>query len=101
KDGMYTTLERFGHIPLPPYIERTDTPGDPVAYQTMFASQAGAVAAPTAGLHFTPRVCEALVQRGIEILKITLHVGIGTFLPVRHDDPAQHRLKPEWFNIPE
>jgi len=94
-------LEHEGHVPLPPYIGRPDTESDAVEYQTMFAADAGAVAAPTAGLHFTPGVVDALRQKGVGIAHITLHVGIGTFLPVRTDDPRQHRLKPEMFRITE
>jgi S-adenosylmethionine:tRNA ribosyltransferase-isomerase len=92
-------LEQFGHIPLPPYLERSDTHCDSVEYQTIFADHPGAVAAPTAGLHFTPEILGQLRQRGIEVVKITLHVGIATFLPVRVDDPRQHALKPELFQI--
>ncbi len=94
-------LQRFGHLPLPPYMERPARDSDAIAYQTMFAEHSGAVAAPTAGLHFTPEVIEALASRGIDAVGITLHVGIGTFLPVRTEDPREHWLKPEWFNIPE
>jgi S-adenosylmethionine:tRNA ribosyltransferase-isomerase len=92
-------MERHGHVPLPPYIHREDTPADAVEYQTIYASAAGAVAAPTAGLHFTESMLGMLAQHGIEILKITLHVGIGTFLPVRSEDPRLHTLKPERFEI--
>ena len=94
-------MERCGHVPLPPYIDRADTPRDLETYQTMFASQPGAVAAPTAGLHFTPDLLRALQDCGISVGKITLHVGIGTFQPVRNDDPRKHFLKPEWFHISE
>jgi S-adenosylmethionine:tRNA ribosyltransferase-isomerase len=94
-------LERFGEIPLPPYIERGPGEADTVEYQTVFAHQAGAVAAPTAGLHFTPEIIDRLMNAGIEMVRITLHVGIGTFLPVRVNDPREHRLKAEWFNISE
>jgi S-adenosylmethionine:tRNA ribosyltransferase-isomerase len=92
-------LERLGHIPLPPYIERPDAPSDASEYQTIYAAAAGAVAAPTAGLHFSPSMLEAIALHGVEILKITLHVGIGTFLPVRTEDPREHTLKPERFEI--
>src|SRR5579884_2504664 len=94
-------LERYGHVPLPPYMQRPDSATDAAEYQTVFASHPGAVAAPTAGLHFTAGVLERLSQRGIEIVHITLHVGIGTFLPVRVDDPRTHQLKPEMFEISE
>jgi S-adenosylmethionine:tRNA ribosyltransferase-isomerase len=92
-------LERYGHVPLPPYIEREDTAADAAEYQTVYATESGAVAAPTAGLHFTESIFEALRARGVEILKLTLHVGIGTFIPVRTDDPRAHVLKPERFEV--
>jgi S-adenosylmethionine:tRNA ribosyltransferase-isomerase len=92
-------MEQFGHIPLPPYIERPDRESDTVEYQTMFADKPGSVAAPTAGLHFTPAILEKLTQQGIEVVHITLEVGIGTFQPVREEDPGRHYLKPERFRI--
>jgi S-adenosylmethionine:tRNA ribosyltransferase-isomerase len=92
-------LDRFGHVPLPPYIERPDQESDSREYQTVFATQPGAVAAPTAGLHFTPDVLARLERQGIEVVRITLHVGIGTFQPVREEDPRRHQLKPERFSI--
>ncbi len=92
-------LAEHGHVPLPPYIEREDTAADTHEYQTIYAREPGAVAAPTAGLHFTESMFDRLRARGIEILKITLHVGIGTFLPVRAENPAEHVLKPERFEI--
>jgi len=94
-------LERHGHVPLPPYIDREDTAADTADYQTVYASVPGAVAAPTAGLHFTESTLDALQSRGVEILKITLHVGIGTFIPVRTEDPAKHALRPERFEVTE
>ena len=92
-------LEQHGHIPLPPYIEREDTAADAIEYQTVYARNVGAVAAPTAGLHFTESMFDALNARGVEILKITLHVGIGTFIPVRTEDLRKHVLKPERYEI--
>lgn len=94
-------LERTGRIPLPPYIRREEEPLDRERYQTVFASNPGAVAAPTAGLHFTERVFAALRERGVEICPVTLHVGLGTFLPVRVDDLREHRMHGESFAIPE
>lgn len=94
-------MERAGHVPLPPYIDRTDTDADRSEYQTIFAETPGAIAAPTAGLHFTPAVLAALAERGVQTVTITLHVGLGTFLPVRDDNPSRHRLKPERFQISE
>jgi len=100
-EPVTSLMERLGHVPLPPYIERPDTKTDTTEYQTMFAAHPGAVAAPTAGLHFTPAVLTALKDNGIEVVSITLHVGVGTFLPVRQDDPRNHHLKPEQFSISE
>src|SRR5215467_11879736 len=94
-------LESHGHVPLPPYIERPDSASDAVEYQTVYATVPGAVAAPTAGLHFTDEMFERLRARGIEIIKLTLHVGVGTFIPVRSDDPREHVLKPERFHLSE
>jgi S-adenosylmethionine:tRNA ribosyltransferase-isomerase len=98
-DRLLPFLERHGHIPLPPYIERGDTASDAAEYQTIYANTPGAIAAPTAGLHFTPEMLNKLAERGIEIVKLTLHVGIGTFLPVRTEDPREHVLKPERFEL--
>ncbi len=98
-DRLLPFLERYGHVPLPPYIERDDTSSDAAEYQTIYAKAPGAVAAPTAGLHFTPEILNKLAARGIEIVKLTLHVGIGTFIPVRTEDPREHVLKPERFEL--
>jgi S-adenosylmethionine:tRNA ribosyltransferase-isomerase len=92
-------LEAHGHVPLPPYLERDDTSMDAIEYQTIFANTPGAVAAPTAGLHFTEEVFQALRTRKIETVMVTLHVGVGTFLPVRTDDPRDHVLKPERYEL--
>src|SRR5262249_30194544 len=92
-------LNAHGRVPLPLYLQREDTPTDAVEYQTMFPASTGAVATPTAGLTFTTSVLDELRDRGIEMLRITLHVGIGTFMPVRTEDPQQHSLKPERFQL--
>jgi S-adenosylmethionine:tRNA ribosyltransferase-isomerase len=92
-------LERFGRIPLPPYIDRAERTADEEDYQTMFAARAGAVAAPTAGLHFTEQSIAAIRARGVTIATITLHVGIGTFLPIRTERAEDHVLRPERFDI--
>ena len=92
-------LEAHGHVPLPPYIQREDTAADGEEYQTVYAKTRGALAAPTAGLHFTAPMLDRIRARGIEILQITLHVGIGTFIPVRSEDPARHVLKPERYHV--
>lgn len=95
-------LPRFGHVPLPPYIRKgQDRPDDRDRYQTVFARQAGAVAAPTAGLHFTPELLTRLEQRHIERSFVTLHVGLGTFQPIQVEDHAQHVMHQEWGQLPE
>jgi len=88
-------LERYGHMPLPPYIQRSDESSDRERYQTVYASNPGAVAAPTAGLHFDSAMLEALQQRGVDSARLTLHVGAGTFQPVRGDDIDSHVMHPE------
>jgi S-adenosylmethionine:tRNA ribosyltransferase-isomerase len=98
--GDLEEIERIGVPPLPPYIAR-DTPrdSDKEAYQTVYAAERGAIAAPTAGLHFTPEILERIAARGIEIVRVTLHVGIGTFMPVTVDDIAEHRMQEEIYEI--
>ncbi len=98
-DGL-AFLEAHGHIPLPHYIARADAPADRERYQTMFAAVPGAVAAPTAGLHMTPAVRDALAARGITIATVTLHVGFGTFAPIRVADIREHVMHRERFVIP-
>jgi S-adenosylmethionine:tRNA ribosyltransferase-isomerase len=95
-------MERHGEVPLPPYLHRPDgpLPLDRSRYQTIFAARAGAVAAPTAGLHFTEELLAAVEARGVRVARVTLHVGPGTFLPVRSDDARQHRMQAEWCEIP-
>jgi S-adenosylmethionine:tRNA ribosyltransferase-isomerase len=95
------TLVRLGHIPLPPYIKREDEPADRERYQTVYAREGSAVAAPTAGLHFTPRILGLLRDRGIEILEITLDVGLGTFEPVRTERLEDHKIHTEAYEISE
>ena len=92
-------IDAVGHVPLPPYIRRPDRLTDHERYQTMFARQRGSVAAPTAGLHFDPPLVAALRARGVELAAITLHVGYGTFQPVRAERVADHRLEPERYSI--
>jgi S-adenosylmethionine:tRNA ribosyltransferase-isomerase len=94
-------LDRYGHVPLPRYIDRVDAASDRDRYQTIFAATPGAVAAPTAGLHVTPAIVEALRATGRELATVTLHVGWGTFAPVRAPDLAAHKLHRERFSIPE
>jgi S-adenosylmethionine:tRNA ribosyltransferase-isomerase len=93
-------LTRAGHMPLPPYIHRPDDERDREAYQTIFAAHAGAVAAPTAGLHFTPALVQALGARGIDLATVTLHVGAGTFQPLRAEDVERGALHAEVFDLP-
>lgn len=92
-------IERLGHVPLPPYIHRRDEPSDRETYQTVYAKVSGAVAAPTAGLHFTERVLGKLRERGAELAEITLHVGPGTFRPVQAENIEEHHMDPETFEI--
>jgi S-adenosylmethionine:tRNA ribosyltransferase-isomerase len=92
-------VERIGHVPLPPYIDREDSAADRDRYQTVYAQARGSVAAPTAGLHFTPEILEQIRGRGIEIAEITLHVGLGTFQPVRVEKVEDHKLHREWYEI--
>ena len=94
-------LERFGHAPLPPYIHREEGPDDRERYQTVYAREPGSVAAPTAGLHFTPALLERLAARGIERAELVLHVGPGTFRPVEVADVRHHRVDPERVRIPD
>ncbi len=92
-------LERFGHVPLPPYIQREDTPLDDDRYQTVYARTVGSVAAPTAGLHFTPEILQSLREHGVTIEFVTLHVGIGTFLPIRSEVLEEHRMHDEEYHV--
>ncbi|MCK5826146.1 MAG: tRNA preQ1(34) S-adenosylmethionine ribosyltransferase-isomerase QueA [Desulfuromusa sp.] len=93
-------VEEVGHLPLPPYIKREDRHEDRSRYQTVFARERGAVAAPTAGLHFTEKILQQLVIAGVKIVNLTLHVGLGTFLPVRVEDIRQHKMHAEFYSIP-
>ncbi|UOO89466.1 tRNA preQ1(34) S-adenosylmethionine ribosyltransferase-isomerase QueA [Vitreoscilla massiliensis] len=94
---VWEVLEEQGHMPLPPYIERADDADDDERYQTVYAAHDGAVAAPTAGLHFTPELMQALQDKGVSIHYVTLHVGAGTFQPVRVDNIADHHMHSERF----
>lgn len=99
--ALSAALEKYGYMPLPPYIRRPDggEAADAADYQTMFAAKDGAVAAPTAGLHFTPELSQALEARGVRRAAVTLHVGAGTFLPVKADDVKDHKMHSEWGEI--
>ena len=94
-------LKTFGHIPLPPYIERSDNAKDRERYQTIFAQRDGAVAAPTAGLHFDAHLLEAIRSQGVKTAEVTLHVGSGTFQPVRAEDITDHHMHSEWLEVNE
>ena len=96
---FFERVNRIGHVPLPPYIDREDRPDDRIRYQTVYAREQGSVAAPTAGLHFTPQIFERIRARGIEIAEITLRVGLGTFQPVRVENVEEHRLRGERYCI--
>ena len=92
-------IERLGHVPLPPYIAREDRGDDRERYQTVYARERGSVAAPTAGLHFTPEILARIKERGIETAEVTLHVGLGTFQPVRVERVEEHKLHREAYSI--
>ncbi len=98
---LFEVLDRVGHVPLPPYIRRADSPADRDRYQTVFARERGSVAAPTAGLHFTPEILDACRAAGAEIAKVTLHVGLGTFQPLHADQTEDVKLHSESFHVPE
>ena len=95
----FALLQAHGHVPLPPYITHADAPEDEARYQTVFAARPGAVAAPTAALHFDAALLHALAARGVQRAAVTLHVGAGTFQPVRADTLAEHRMHSEWFEV--
>lgn len=97
----FALLEQHGHVPLPPYIEHADAEDDVRRYQTVFAKEPGAVAAPTAALHFDEGVLAALAARGVDTAHVTLHVGAGTFQPVRVEQISEHKMHSEWFEVSE
>ena len=99
--AVEAAIDAVGHMPLPPYIKRPDVEADRERYQTMFASQRGSVAAPTAGLHFTPQIVAALAEQGVGLAAVTLHVGYGTFKPVRVERVEEHTVDPEAYEISE
>jgi S-adenosylmethionine:tRNA ribosyltransferase-isomerase len=92
-------LRRFGEVPLPPYVRRGATEEDRERYQTVYARERGSVAAPTAGLHFTPELLDRIGERGVELIRLVLHVGPGTFRPVDVEDPASHPMHSEWYRV--
>ena len=100
-DLLESVIDKIGEPPLPPYIKRPsgESKGDLERYQTIYADQRGSIAAPTAGLHFTPAVLKAVQERGVRVVEVTLHVGYGTFEPVRVENIFEHRVAAEWFSI--
>ncbi len=101
EQGVDHAIDAHGHIPLPPYIDRGDDAEDVERYQTVYAREPGSVAAPTAGLHFTPELLRAIDTRGVRHAAVVLHVGAGTFKPVEVDDPADHLMHEERYTVPE
>jgi S-adenosylmethionine:tRNA ribosyltransferase-isomerase len=99
-EDFFAALDRIGHIPLPPYIHRDDSTADRERYQTVYSRERGSVAAPTAGLHFTPQILDELTALGIEIARVTLHVGLGTFAPLRVERVADVHLHRECYTLP-
>ena len=99
-EDFFAALDRIGHIPLPPYIHRDDSASDHERYQTVYSSERGSVAAPTAGLHFTPQILGELAAAGVEIARVTLHVGLGTFAPLRVERVADVQLHRERYTLP-
>src|SRR6185312_6529017 len=97
--NFFELVERIGHVPLPPYIDRDDEAGDRERYQTVFARNRGSAAAPTAGLHFTPEILDEIRSGGVEIVEVTLHVGLGTFQPLREERVETNKLHVESFTI--
>jgi S-adenosylmethionine:tRNA ribosyltransferase-isomerase len=100
-EDFFASLERIGHIPLPPYIHRDDAAADRERYQTVYSRERGSVAAPTAGLHFTPEILDRLAARGVEIASITLHIGLGTFAPLRVERVDEVKLHRERYTLSE
>ena len=98
-DSLTELLQRFGHMPLPPYIDRDDEQLDEERYQTVYSEQPGAVAAPTAGLHFTTELLDLLKQQGVDHITLTLHVGAGTFQPVRVENIHEHKMHSEYMQL--
>ena len=99
--AFWETINRIGHVPLPPYIRQgKDEEIDKEGYQTIFARHEGAIAAPTAGLHFTPELMRGIEEQGVSIVSLTLHVGLGSFQPIRSEEIEGHRLEPEFYSIP-
>lgn len=99
--SLEEALDRYGEVPLPPYMKRSATEDDRERYQTVYARERGSVAAPTAGLHFTPELLDKAQGNGVELVRLVLHVGAGTFRPVETEDPAEHPMHHEWYSVSE
>lgn len=100
-ESVFSLLEQYGHMPLPPYIDRSDELSDRDRYQTVYAQKSGAVAAPTAGLHFDDQMMNTLKEKGVDVAFVTLHVGAGTFQPVRVENITEHKMHSEYAEVPE
>tara|TARA_B100000945_G_scaffold320869_1_gene332497 strand:- start:843 stop:1901 length:1059 start_codon:yes stop_codon:yes gene_type:complete len=100
QESLYPFIEDVGHSPLPPYIDRKSTPEDKTYYQTIYASERGSVAAPTAGIHFSQPILDKLEKKGVKTAFITLHIGLGTFRPIMVEDLTRHQMDSEYFNVP-
>lgn len=101
RDSIFNILQKYGQVPLPPYIKRKDEPLDRDRYQTVFAEREGSIAAPTAGFHFTSSLLQSLKEKGIRFTFLTLHIGPGTFTPVKVKEIEEHSMESEWVEIPE
>ena len=100
QESLYPFIEKVGHSPLPPYIDRKSNPSDKIFYQTVYASERGSVAAPTAGIHFSKPLLNRIESKGIKLAYITLHIGLGTFRPIMVEDLTRHQMDSEYFYVP-
>jgi S-adenosylmethionine:tRNA ribosyltransferase-isomerase len=100
-ESLYPFIEKVGHSPLPPYIDRESTPSDKVYYQTVYASERGSVAAPTAGIHFSKAMLNQFEKKGVKLAYVTLHIGLGTFRPIMVEDLTRHQMDSEYFFVPQ
>ena len=100
-ESLYSFIEKVGHSPLPPYIDRESTPEDKTYYQTVYASERGSVAAPTAGIHFSKTILSRLEKKGVKLAYVTLHIGLGTFRPIMVEDLTRHQMDSEYFFVPQ
>ena len=99
-ESLYPFIEKVGHSPLPPYIDRESTPSDKTYYQTVYASERGSVAAPTAGIHFSKAMLTKMEKKGVKLAYVTLHIGLGTFRPIMVEDLTRHQMDSEYFHVP-